>query len=158
MTTPSTTKRWILGGIAATLVGLSAVAGTSYAFDGGMHGRASLHADPAAMDKHIEAMVAKFLANGTDDQRAKVTAIAKAAVTDLRPMREQLREGHAKAAKLLAAPTIDKVALESIRLGQMRIVDDGSKRILQAIVDSASVLTPEQRAKFSEQLGKHLHH
>ncbi len=158
MNTPSISKRWLIGGIAAALVGLSAAAGTTYAFDGGMHSRAMLHADPAAMDKHIDAMVAKILANGTDDQRAKVAAIAKAAVADLRPMRQQLQEGHAKAAKLLTAPTIDKVALESVRLDQMRIVDDGSKRILQAIIDSASVLTPEQRTKLAEQLGKHLHH
>ena len=160
MNKPSSTKRWILGGIAATLVGLTAVAGTSFATEGGMgmHHRGALHGDPAAMDKHIEGMVNRLLASGTDEQRAKVTAIAKAAVADLRPMRTQLKEGHAKAAKLLTAPTIDKVALESIRLDQMRIVDAGSKRILQAVIDSASVLTPEQRVKLSEQLAKHMQH
>ncbi len=161
MNKPSSTKRWILGAIAATLVGLTAVAGTSYATEGGMamhHGRSAMHGDPAAMDKHLEAMVNRLLANGTDEQRAKVTAIAKAAAADLRPMHAQLKEGHAKAAKLLTAPTIDKVALESIRLDQMRIVDDCSKRILLAVVDSASVLTPEQRVKLSEQLAKHFQH
>jgi protein CpxP len=159
MNKPRSTKRWILGGIAAVLLGLTAVAGTSFAMEGGMHGgHGNLHSDPAAMDKHIDAMVNRMLADGTAEQRSKVSAIAKAACADLRPMRTQLHEGHAKAAKLLSAPTIDKVALESIRLDQMRIVDDGSKRILQAVIDSASVLTPEQRVKLSEHLSKRFNH
>lgn len=159
MNKPSPTKRWILGGIAATLLALTAVAGTSYATEGGMHHRHSrLHSDPAAMDKHLEAMVDKFLANGTPEQRAKVSAIAKAAVADLRPLRTELREGHEKAVKLLSAPTVDRVLLESVRLDQMRIVDTGSKRILQAVVDSADVLTPEQRTKLAEHLNKRFKH
>jgi protein CpxP len=159
MNKPTSTKRWILGGIAATLLALTAVAGTSYATEGGMHhGHGRMHSDPAAMDKHLEAMVDRILANGTAEQRAKVSAIAKAAVADLRPLRTQLHEGHAKAIKLLSAPTVDRVLLESVRLDQMRIVDTGSKRILQAVIDSADVLTPEQRTKLAEHLNKRFKH
>ncbi len=159
MNKPSSTKRWIVGGIAASLLALTAVAGTSYATEGGMHHRHSrIHSDPAAMDKHLDAMVDRFLANGTAEQRAKVSAIAKAAVTDLRPLRTQLHEGHAKAVTLLSAPTVDRVLLESVRLDQMRVVDTGTKRILQAVVDSADVLTPEQRTKLAEHLGKRFQH
>ncbi len=159
MNKPNSTKRWIIGAIAASLLALTAVAGTSYANEGGMHhGRGHMSADPATMDKHIDAMVNRMLANGTDAQRAKVSTIAKAAAADLRPMHAQLREGHQKAAKLLAQPVIDKVGLESIRLDQMQIVDAASRRILQAVIDCADVLTPEQRVKLSEHLGKRFQH
>ena len=141
-------------------VGAMALAGVTFANDGagisGMHGH-GMHGpmDAAAMDKHIDAMINHVLADGTAEQKAKVSAIAKAALTDLRPMHEQMHSAHAEAVALLAQPTIDRAALERLRATEISQLDAASKRIEQAILDTADVLTPEQRLKLSEQLKKH---
>jgi periplasmic protein CpxP/Spy len=152
-------RRWIAVALASALVGMTAAAGASYANEGGalhaMHGHgAHMAMDPAAMEKHVDAMVAHVLADGTDEQKAKVAAIVKAAFNDLRPMHVQMREAHAKAAKLLSAPVIDRAALEDLRAEQMRQADAASKRIVLAVEDAADALTPAQRAKLYEHMMK----
>jgi Spy/CpxP family protein refolding chaperone len=113
--------------------------------------------DPAAMDAHIDKMVAQFADGASPDQQARVAAIAKAAVADLRPVHEQFRQAHARAHELLMAPVIDRAALERLRAEQMQRMDVISRRILAAVEDAAEVLTPEQRAKFAEHLRQHMH-
>jgi Spy/CpxP family protein refolding chaperone len=56
------------------------------------------------------------------------------------------------------APTIDRVALERLRVEQVQNVDALSKRILAAVEDAAEVLTPEQRQKFARHLQGRMHH
>ncbi|MES2298744.1 MAG: Spy/CpxP family protein refolding chaperone [Pseudomonadota bacterium] len=158
----SSARRWLIAGVAAAALGVTAVAGASYASDGaplhGMHGMhgGSMHMqlDAASMDKHIDKMVAHVLADGSAEQKAKVAAIVKSAFTDLRPLHQQMHEAHAKAAKLLGAPSVDRAALEELRAEQMRQFDSASKRIVQAVADAAEVLTPEQRAKLYEHMMK----
>lgn len=124
----------------------------------GFHGGAHVAAmDPAAADRHIQQFLNQALADGTPEQKAAVAAIFKAAMADLRPIHQQLREGHARAHRLLAAPAIDRAALEELRVQQMQQMDAASKRMLAAIEDAAEVLTPAQRAKLAEQMGRHMH-
>jgi protein CpxP len=161
--TPSTARRWIIGGAAALVLGLSAAAGTSYAAGDGMGACMSMHGhhgpmDPAAMGKHVDAMVARVLKDGTDEQKAKLSAIVKSAMTDLHPLHTQLHDAHAQAVKLLSAPTVDKAALEQLRASQVQLVDTASKRVLQAVEEAADVLTPAQRTRLAEHLGKGMHH
>src|SRR5690349_10817314 len=77
-------RRWILAVVIAAAAGAMAYAGANEG-EGmhGMHGH-GMHGpmDPAAMDKHINRMVERILAGGTSEQKAKVAAIAKAALTD----------------------------------------------------------------------------
>jgi Spy/CpxP family protein refolding chaperone len=122
----------------------------------GMHG-ALMAMDPAAMDAHIDKMVEQFAADASPDQKARVAAIAKAAVADLRPTHEAFRQAHARAHALLTAPVIDRGALEQLRAEQMQRMDVMSRRALAAVEDAADVLTPEQRVKFAEQLKAHMH-
>jgi Spy/CpxP family protein refolding chaperone len=148
---PRLGRRWL---IAAALVAAVGAAGASFAnSDAGLPGHQG-HAghmalDPAAMDAHIDKMVAQFAADASPDLRARVAAIAKAAMADLRPEHEQFRQAHARAHELLMAPVIDRAALEQIRVVQMQRMDFISRRILLAVEDASDVLTPEQRAKFA---------
>jgi Spy/CpxP family protein refolding chaperone len=154
-----TGKRWL---IAAALALAAGAAGASFASGGpglGHHaGHAGLMAmDPAAMDAHIDKMVEQLAAGASPDQKARVAAIAKAAVADLRPAHEQFRKAHGRAHELLMAPVIDRAALEQLRAEQMQRMDFISRRILAAVEDAAEVLTPEQRAVFARQLRAHMH-
>ncbi|MES2130284.1 MAG: Spy/CpxP family protein refolding chaperone [Pseudomonadota bacterium] len=157
--TSPTGRRWIVAGLLAIAVGAAAVTGGVSAREaiGGMHGQHG-PMDPAAMEKHINAMVDKVLPDGTADQKARLNAIASAALADLKPVHLQMREAHAQAAKLLMAPTVDRGALETLRAAQMTQLDAASKRILTAVEDAAEVLTPEQRQKFADHLMKRMHH
>jgi Spy/CpxP family protein refolding chaperone len=113
--------------------------------------------DPAAMEAHIDKMVEQFAGDASADQKARLAAIAKAALADLRPAHEQFRQAHARAHELLTAAVIDRAALEQLRVAQMQRMDFISRRILAAVEDAADVLTPEQRAKFAEHLRAHMH-
>lgn len=151
---PRSGRRWLITAALAVAIG---AAGAGFANAGaGLHGHPG-HAghmamDPAAMDAHIDAMVAQFADGASPDQKARVAAIAKAAMADLRPAHEQFRRAHAQAHTLLMAPVIDRAALEQLRATQMQQADLISRRILAAVEDAAYVLTPAQRAAFADHL------
>src|SRR5215831_4507087 len=80
---------------------------------------------PAQIDDRIDRMT-KHMAielDATSDQQAKIAGIAKAAVGDLRQMREQVQAARARALTLLTAPTIDRAAIERLRSEQMALAD-----------------------------------
>jgi Spy/CpxP family protein refolding chaperone len=117
--------------------------------DGGVFG-APL--SPAQIDDRIDRMT-KHMAielDATADQQVKVANIAKAAVADLRPLREKAQAARAQAVALLTAPTIDRSAIERLRAEQIGLAETASKRIAQALADAAEVLSPEQRRKVAE--------
>jgi Spy/CpxP family protein refolding chaperone len=107
---------------------------------------------PAQIDERID-RATKHLAielDATQDQQVKLANIAKAAVADLRPLREKVQDARAQAIALLTAPTVDRTAIERLRAEQIGLAETASKRIAQALADAAEVLTPEQRRKVSE--------
>jgi len=107
---------------------------------------------PAQIDDRIERMT-KHMAielDATNDQQAKIATIAKAAVADLRAMREKAQAARAQGITLLTAPTIDRTAIERLRTEQMGLAETASKRIAQALADAAEVLNPDQRRKVAD--------
>ena len=107
---------------------------------------------PAQIDDRIDRMT-KHMAielDATSEQQAKIANILKAAVADLRPLREKAQAARAQAVTLLTAPTIDRTAIERLRTDQIALADTASKRIAQALADTADVLNPEQRRKVSD--------
>lgn len=158
---PNLSRRWTIAAAAAAAV---AVAGAALSW----HGHARAHGpgygpqmrggweqmDPEAMSKRIEAMTARRLADvdATPEQKSRITAIMQAAANDLSPLRGQGRELRRKSMELLAAPSIDRAQLEALRTQQMQLGEAVSRRMLQAMMDSAEVLTPEQRAKLAERM------
>ena len=153
-----TGRRWLIAAALAVAAGAASISlANALPALPGHHGHAELMAmDPAAMDAHIDAMVDRFAADASPDQKARVAAIAKAALADLRPTHEQFRQAHARAHALLTAPVIDRVALEQLRVEQMQRMDLMSRRALTAMEDAAEVLTPEQRVKFAEHMKAHM--
>lgn len=156
-TTPS--RRWFGG--AALLGGLTLLAGGARAQGMGMgmggHGPGRGHhgmMDPDAMAKRIEQRISKLIADigGTPEQKDKLLALARATLADLKPLREQHMAARRQGMTLLTAPTIDRGALEQLRVSQMQAADAMSQRTLKAMADAAEVLSPEQRSRVAERM------
>jgi protein CpxP len=94
-------------------------------------------------------------AGATDAQRAQI----KAAWTGLRPQMQALRQEQSKLRdemkKALTAPTIDAAAVERLRQQELKLADRSSALMTQGIVQTAQVLSPEQRQKVAAEIEKH---
>ena len=65
------------------------------------------------MDHRISGMIKAV--DGTPEQKDKLTKLAQAAMADMKPLREQQMAARKKGMDLLAAPTVDRNALEQVR-------------------------------------------
>jgi Spy/CpxP family protein refolding chaperone len=152
-------RRFFRRAAVATLVGALAAGFGAHAWSQGGHG--GMHRgfmggskDPAKADERVERMVKHFAVevDATPEQRSRLTEIAKAAARELRPLREKVRDARRRGMALLAAPTIDRAALERLRAEQIQAADAVSRRMSQAFADAAEVLTPDQRKKIAERM------
>lgn len=163
---PARKRGWMVAAALTVALAATGLAGASMAADGpgmgfGGHGRhhgqhGEMNAASAA--KHIDKMVEHILSDGTPQQKARLTEIAKSAFADLQGTRAEFRAAHEKAHALLMQTAIDRVALEQLRVEQIARMDKVSKRLLTAVEDAAEVLTPAQRVRFHEQMQKRMHH
>lgn len=116
--------------------------------------------DPARMEEHLDRMLKHLYVeiDATEAQKQKIDPIVKQAANDLLPLRARVREARREGIRLFAAPTIDRGAIERLRLEQMASADAASKRFTQALADVAEVLSPEQRktlaARFAHRRGR----
>jgi Spy/CpxP family protein refolding chaperone len=149
----------VAGALAVGLTG--AVASTAIADGGwgppwrhGWHGGPRGDIDPADLNRMIERGV-KHLAveiDATPEQTTKLIEIAQSAATDLRPLRDQMRDARKQGRDLLSAPTLDRAQIETFRTQQMAVMDQISRRVAQAVGDAAEVLTPEQRTELGSKI------
>jgi periplasmic protein CpxP/Spy len=116
--------------------------------------------DPQEMARHLERRIGRMISDvgGTAEQKERIVAIAQAALAELRPMREQVRQARRQALDLLAAQAIDRAALERLRTAQMQAVDALSRRVMLAMADAAEVLTPGQRTQVAERMKRRMEH
>ncbi|MEJ2117622.1 MAG: Spy/CpxP family protein refolding chaperone [Alphaproteobacteria bacterium] len=116
-------------------------------------------ADAEAMAAWMVRRLAWHL-NATSEQKTKMTGITKAAVKDLFPLREKMMASRRQAIELLRQPTIDRNAIEKLRVEKIAHIETISKRLAQAFGDMAEVLTPEQRKNLANEISyisKHWH-
>lgn len=90
--------------------------------------------------------------NATDAQRSQIKQIATAAAADLKTQRDAGRGLREKGLQIFTAPTVDTGAAEALRQQMSAQHEQASKRMLQAMLDVAKVLTPEQRARIGERM------
>jgi Spy/CpxP family protein refolding chaperone len=149
---------------AVVLVGLGGVAGfaagahkASAMFWHGMH---EMRKDPARLAEHVQWRVDRVLSriDASAEQKGKVSVIAKSAVTDLAALGIAPWETRSKFLTLFRADQIQPEAFESLRAEQTAKWDAASKRFVQALVDAAQVLTPEQRRALTERMARHDFH
>jgi periplasmic protein CpxP/Spy len=153
---PGNTRRRWFAGLAAVgglgLFGAGAASAQPWGHRGGL--------DPEEMARRLDWRIGRMIKDvgGTPEQKERIVAIAKAAMAELRPAREQMRQVRRQGLALLAATTIDRAALEQLRAVKMQAADALSRRMTQAMADAAEVLTPEQRAKVAEHMQRRMEH
>ena len=120
----------------------------------------AMSGDPAKMDERVDRMVKRFASkvDATPEQQQKLATIAKGASRDMAPVRDKLRDARKQAIEIARAPTVDRAALEKLRVEQLQLADSVSKRMTQALADAAEVLTPEQRHKITGRLAERMEH
>lgn len=148
-------RRWALAGVLAFTAGTAGLAGAGLAQGGqgmaGMHMMHGMHGDPAAMDAHINAMLA-MVPDATDDQKARLKAAVQGIHADMAAVHAQLGQSHQRLHALLLAPAIDRGALEAVRAEHIRQMDQVSRRMVDKMVEAAEVLTPAQRTALAARL------
>ena len=92
--------------------------------------------------------------DATAEQEDRIWAIIDGARAELRPMMREFRDTREAVMELLAAPTIDRAAAETLRAGRIAAIDEASRKMTAAMLDAAEVLTPEQRAELARHLGE----
>jgi protein CpxP len=174
---PSTVRRvqWVMIGMLLAVlaaIGLSARAQPAPPAPGmagrpdmqhGMHGhmhRGGMHGGmgPGMMfrgsPEHIGRMV-DFMLDGlhaTDAQRSQIKQIAVQAAGDLKTQMMAGKGLRQRGMQVLTAPTVDAAAAEQVRQQMLQQHDQMSRRVMQAMLDVAKVLTPEQRATIGERM------
>jgi len=140
-------KLFAIGAVAAglSLSGLLAQAQGPMGHRGG-------HEMMAMGGGHVEHML--DMVDASDAQRSQIKQIMDAARADMKTEHEAARKLREQAQTLFAAPNIDAGAIEALRLQMTAHHEQVSKRMSQAMIDAARVLSPEQRAKMAERMKK----
>lgn len=148
-------KGLLAGGLAGSLLAGGAVFahqdGHAYFGKGGCKHRQAMR-DPGVMRERADYMVERTLSriDATPEQREQVKSIVRGAIDDLLALREQHEANRKAMVAALTQPEVDPNELERIRSAEVALVDQGSKRIVTALADSAQILDPEQRAQLAE--------
>jgi protein CpxP len=145
-----------LAGITATLViaaaALLTTAPASARPDGGMGmhggigGGMGLPMHPGHLERLLEGV------NASAEQKTQIRGILQTLRSDMKAQRQGGQGLHEQAGQVFSAPNVDARAVEALRQQMLARHDAASKRTMQAMIDVARVLSPEQRNKLFEQL------
>jgi Spy/CpxP family protein refolding chaperone len=110
-----------------------------------------------AMHEQMEARMQRILTDvgASDAQKAQIKAIWDG----LRPQLKAAHQDHfrlrGQIAQAIAAPSIDTAAIEKLRQQSVQQMDKSSALITQGMVQTAQVLTPDQRQKALAEMHRH---
>lgn len=166
-------RRMIIASATAALVGTLSLVGISHADEtrtpqaaaqqqtqqhAGKHTRMTPEQAEKWTEKRTERMINRLVPDGTPEQKARLTTIAKTTFGELHPLNQKIRAARAENMKLLSQPTIDRNALEQSRQTQQQLADQRSRLVTKAYADAAEVLTPAQRVEVAKKLANKRHH
>ncbi|MBS1175416.1 MAG: periplasmic heavy metal sensor [Burkholderiaceae bacterium] len=90
--------------------------------------------------------------NATDEQKKKLSEIATKLNEGQAERQTAMQSMRQKSFELLSANPVDANAVEQVRASQIAFMDEQSKRMSQAMLEAAQVLTPEQRAQLAKMM------
>ena len=117
---------------------------------GGMGGGMMFGGSPELMGRAIDHMLDGL--NVSDAQRSQIKQVVAQAGADLKAQMAAGRGLRQRGMQIFTAPTVDAAAAEQLRQQMLQQHDQMSRRVTQAMVAVANVLTPEQRAKVGERM------
>ncbi len=109
-------------------------------------------------DTEIEAKITRLVKHAaieidaTPQQEAQIIALVTPAAINMKSMRGDMKATGEALQLLLAAPVIDREAIEELRLEKLADADRISKEWVDVVADVAMVLTVEQRQGLEERL------
>jgi periplasmic protein CpxP/Spy len=145
-------RRLAVIAIAASLL---AIAGGTLAYahsGGGHHGPMSGRSAEDHLE-HMQAMLTKI--GASDAQKSQIEGLLKPAFEEMKAAHEAHSAAFAQFHEAITAPSIDRARIEALRAGQLKSLDEASRRLVTAITDAAEVLSPDQRAALAEQIRSH---
>ena len=105
---------------------------------------------PGPIERGVERL--GWVTDASSEQKSKINAIAQKAADDIFALRAKHLEARKQVLDTLAAPTIDRAKLETLRADQMKLADAATKRVTDAVADIGDVLTPAQRADLGQRV------
>lgn len=148
-----------LAGLVLALAGaftLTAEAATDEVPHGGGPGGHMMmggHGGPGMHDGHMMGRMLDSV-NATPEQRTQIRTIMQAAMTDVKALHANGASLRDQQRQLFAQPNVDARAAEALRQQMLAQHDQVSKRMLQAKLDAARVLTPEQRKQMADRMAQ----
>ena len=160
-------NRWLA---AIALLGLGAAGGAfgtiaagAGAHDGWGHGfrmhgyHRSLDADGVIERLQRASAWTLGAVDATDEQRERIDAILADTVNDVFPLRAEHHAHWRDLVAELSRPRMDREGLERVRAAELALADQATVRILDAAVEIADVLDPQQRQRLVEEFAEHVH-
>ncbi len=93
-------------------------------------------------------------ANATADQRSQIKAIAERTKADMKAQHDSGKALRQQTMQLFAEPVVDANRAEALRQQMLQQHDQGSRRIMQAMLEISRVLTPEQRKQLANRMAQ----
>lgn len=125
-------------------VGMRSMHGMMHGSSGDMHAKAMGH-----VTQMLDAVGA------SDDQKTRIGSILHTGFEPMAKLHEDMGATHKSLHQILAAPTVDRAALEQLRAAQIARIDSASRAATGAMADAAEVLRPDQRAKLVAMAAEH---
>jgi protein CpxP len=153
-------RRRLLGGLAVLLAGgalsLSVAQAHGFGGGGGPDGMMFGGGGGGFMAFKVHRMLDRV--GATDGQKAQIKAIWVGLRPQFKATHEQRAKLHQQITQAMTAPTIDPAAVEKLRQQSMQLMDRTSSVITQGLVETARVLTPEQRKQIAAEMQKDAEH
>lgn len=154
----------VLGILGAGLIGfaIGAAMPVAEAAMGAMARHGGGEGGPPTLEEardHAEFFVAFALhrLDATPEQEDRVQKIVDGAIDNLFPVIDKHRANRDELRSILSSPTIDRAAIEKLRVEEVALADELSRTVAGAIGDTAEVLSAEQRATLIEHLDRFRH-
>lgn len=149
----------IAGAIAVVAMGVGAAAatnGVSTFYGPAMHmamstgGGMGMGMGKGFVDRRFGAVMDEI--GASQEQADKLRGIFETTRDDLMPARSDFESFRNELTALIQAPEIDRETAERLRAERVEAIDKASRRMTDAFIEAAEVLTPEQRVVLVENL------